>query len=117
MSIHTKNPVVLLLDPRGISTHNSPTVTKRLDEYAKQLVIQSSDNSLSLVVLSSSKSHMLRSKILKHVKIYYISCEIPAKEFVSTPPRWLKLSYRLAWVKRSTNSQSLISSSKRLKIL
>ena len=73
MSIHTKNPVVLLLDPRGISTHNSPTVTKRLDEYAKQLVIQSSDNSLSLVVLSSSKSHMLRSKILKHVKIYYIS--------------------------------------------
>ena len=73
MSADTKKPVVLLLDPRGVSKYNSPTVTERLDEYAKQLVIQSSENSLNLVVLSSSKSHILKSKILKYVKIHYIS--------------------------------------------
>ena len=73
MSTDANNPVVLLLDPRGVSKYNSPTVTERLDEYAKQLVIQSSENSLNLVVLSSSKSHILKSKILKYVKIYYIS--------------------------------------------
>ena len=73
MNTYKKDPVVLLLDPRGISKYNSFTVTNRLDEYAKQLTLQSSDNSLSLVVLSSSKSHKFKNKILKYVKIYYIS--------------------------------------------
>jgi glycosyltransferase involved in cell wall biosynthesis len=73
MSTHKKNPVVLLLDPRGISKYNSVTVTERLDEYAKQLAIQSSNNSLNLVVLSSSKKFKFKSKILKFVRIYYIS--------------------------------------------
>lgn len=73
MSTYKKDPVVLLLDPRGISKYNSVTVTKRLDEYAKQLAIQTSKNPLALVVLSSSKSFKLKSKILKYVKIYYIS--------------------------------------------
>ena len=72
MSTYKKDPVVLLLDPRGISKYNSVTVTKRLDEYAKQLAIQTSKNPLALVVLSSSKSFKLKSKILKYVKIYYI---------------------------------------------
>ena len=73
MSTHRKNPVVLLLDPRGISKYNSVTVTKRLDEYAKQLAIQTSNNSLDLVVLSSSKRFKFKSKILRYVRIYYIS--------------------------------------------
>jgi glycosyltransferase involved in cell wall biosynthesis len=73
MSTHKNDPVVLLLDPRGISKYNSVTVTKRLDEYAKQLAIQTSENSLGLVVLSSSKSFKSKKKILNHVKIYYIS--------------------------------------------
>ena len=73
MSTYKKDPVVLLLDPRGISKYNSATVTKRLDEYAKQLAIHASEKSLRLVVLSSSKSHKLKSKILKYVEIYYIS--------------------------------------------
>ena len=73
MSTYKKDPVVLLLDPRGISKCNSATVTKRLDEYAKQLAIHASEKSLRLVVLSSSKSHKLKSKILKYVEIYYIS--------------------------------------------
>jgi glycosyltransferase involved in cell wall biosynthesis len=73
MNTYKKDPVVLLLDPRGISKYNSFTVTNRLDEYAKQLNLKSSDNSLGLVVLSSSKSHKIKNKILKYVKIYYIS--------------------------------------------
>ena len=73
MSTHKKIPVVLLLDPRGISKYNSVTVTERLDEYGKQLVVQSSNNSLNLVVLSSSKKFKFKSKILKFVRIYYIS--------------------------------------------
>jgi len=73
MNTYKKDPVVLLLDPRGISKYNSFIVTNRLDEYAKQLNLKSSDNSLGLVVLSSSKSHKIKNKILKYVKIYYIS--------------------------------------------
>jgi len=73
MSTYEKNPVVLLLDPRGIAKYNSVTVTKRLDEYAKQLAFQTSGNFLGLVVLSSSKNYKLKNKILKYVKIYYIS--------------------------------------------
>ena len=73
MNNYKKDPVVLLLDPRGISKYNSFTVTNRLDEYAKQLTLQSSDNSLSLIVLSSDKGHKFKNIILKYVEIYYIS--------------------------------------------
>jgi hypothetical protein len=64
MNTYKKDPVVLLLDPRGISKYNSFTVTNRLNEYAKQLTLESSYISLSLVVLSSSKNHKFKSKIL-----------------------------------------------------